>query len=791
MNTDLFDQYATLDPAEMPDALPDWTSMTPVLLAEIDARAHPMQGHHRLTTVNSPKRRWTGVLVAAAAFAVVMIIGGFVWLISGTGSDVIDEPMPVSSIPDVTVPATPLLDLPGSGLINEVRDLAFAPDGALWIASRNGVVRSDTEASTFAIYGEADGLPASDVDMIAVAIDGTVWAAGRDWIAYYDGTWQALEVELADELAADPLGGVWGVGWGGDSDEAIFRIDRSGVEQTIPFPEGHAGWGGGVDVAVDSVGRFWMVDRFDAHTVFVYEDGDWREVTTSEPLFGGAFFNIVSNVAVASNGTVWVSTVSSSDPEPEGSLAPGVAALRNQTWTTYTTNDGLASDDGRVVIGSDGTVWVIHRNAVSRYDGVGWTVQDIAGWSRSGAVGAGDGTLWLGTDNGVIHVDGTDTTQYAIPDEMAPITASFSLEPMSPTEPIVDAGLFGEVTWQAFATPAGHSVHGSVATAHGFAARSRTSIQASTDGMEWFASEPPLDTRELVASEDDLYGLGEGAVRLAWTGTTWRAVDELAVPEPGPEIRAEPGYLESVERMAFGEGVTVMTARSRVFVSTDGHTYVPVSRGPDPGLLEGAGDPDSWDGSPAGGCEPSWFGGWDGEGSIGPVFATSSGFVAFTSGHPNDWNDFGLCRPVIWTSPDGSVWDLSSAESPFGPDAYIHDIAERDGRFVAVGGQGSNDQGALWVSDDGLVWNEIGAEQIVGSITVALWAVAAGDAGWVALYDGPQARAMYSLDGLSWVVDTVALPGIDWGFGAPDVAIGTDRILVSYGDVVAVGEIHP
>ena len=43
--------------------------------------------------------------------------------------------------------------------INEVLDLAFAPDGGLWVATREGLVRWDLDSSTYARYA----LPAYQV----------------------------------------------------------------------------------------------------------------------------------------------------------------------------------------------------------------------------------------------------------------------------------------------------------------------------------------------------------------------------------------------------------------------------------------------------------------------------------------------------------------------------------------------------------------------------------------------------------------------------------------------------
>jgi hypothetical protein len=122
-------------------------------------------------------------------------------------------------------------------------------------------------------------------------------------------------------------------------------------------------------------------------------------------------------------------------------------------------------------------------------------------------------------------------------------------------------------------------------------------------------------------------------------------------------------------------------------------------------------------------------------------------------------------------------------------------MAERDGRIVAVGGRGHDDEGVLWVSDDGLTWNEIPPGRISGAITSVPWAITAGEAGWVILYGQPgtdgEVRAMYSPDGLDWVAAADDLPDFHWAWGTPDVAVGTDLILVMYYDGVAhIGEIN-
>lgn len=751
-----------------------------------------------LTSAVGRRSYWRGIAVAVAAAAVVFLVIGSIALLSpfsGEQTEMVTDPTTPSTVPGTTLPVTPVPGSSASGLINTINDLALAPDGTIWAATRGGVVRWDPGASVPVVFGEQDGLPAADVSQIVVAVDGTVWASGNGWVVYYDQTWQTVEAEDPSPwtLVADPTGGVWTTRTNNQGGEALLHVDRNGTEQ-ISLPEG-LGLSGSVEIAGDAAGRVLVVDKVEGHVVYVYDGGDWSELTTGDWRPGSGYSSIVGNIAIAPDGALWIATSADSVIEPGGAPASGVASFDGQAWMRYTTADGLASDAGTVFIGQDGTVWVVHGDAVSRFDGDTWTVYEVAGSPRSGAVGGSDGTLWLATDSGIVHLEGAITMRFVVPGEMTPTPRPLSLEPVAPASPPVDADSFGKVAWQSYDVPTGHSLMGGIDTAHGFAAiGGGAAMRTTTDGVDWTVSEPPLEARNLVASGDDLYALGSGAVRLAWTGTTWEVVDNLSIPDPGPEIRSEGGYIDFAERMAFGDGITVMTARSRVFFSTDGHIFVPALRGPDPELLAGTGDPDSGDFGYAGGCMASWSGGWPGEGSIGPVFAIGGGFVAFTSGHPNDWNNFGMCRPVIWISSDGSTWDLVSAESPFGPHAIVYAMAERDGRIVAVG-RGGNDGGVMWVSDDGLTWNEILPEQISGSVTSPPWALAAGEAGWVALFGEAGTHngvwAMYSLDGFDWVVVADEIPDLHWAWGTPDVAVGTDRILVTYYDgVTRIGEIN-
>ncbi len=104
MSTDLFDRYASLDPANSPQAAPDWASTAPVPLTAIDERTTQMQTQTQTQTedppvsTTPPTKSRNGVLVAAAVFAIIVIAGAVLAFVSLRG-----EPQPAAPIPEDVV----------------------------------------------------------------------------------------------------------------------------------------------------------------------------------------------------------------------------------------------------------------------------------------------------------------------------------------------------------------------------------------------------------------------------------------------------------------------------------------------------------------------------------------------------------------------------------------------------------------------------------------------------------------------------------------------------------------
>jgi heat shock protein HslJ/ligand-binding sensor domain-containing protein len=357
-------------------------------------------------------------------------------ILTARGEVLVFEPLPEDTRGQPLPPAVSSLELSSNvnwtsyPSLNQIRSLAFAPDGSLWAGTGGGVVRWDLATDTPARYSTADGLASDDVTDLAFAPDGSLWATTRGGgVSHFDGTnWTTY---------TEPDGLI---------DDIVYGIDFA--------PDGSV-W----------VGTNSGAGHFDGTA--------WTSYTMADGLAG----DVVWFVAVAPDSDVWFSThvggVSRYDPDRE-------------SWTTHGTDVGLPLPNARfLTIGPDGAPWLhIGYDHVYRFDGTAWQVAYEAGggrWVCDIAFDAG-GSPWIATCGGyhsygvgLAHMDGgvwtyVTATDGLIEDDVSAVAVR--------TDGVLAAG-----------TDRGMSVYqaGQWCTLRsGPALNQVTAVAATPDGVAWF-----------------------------------------------------------------------------------------------------------------------------------------------------------------------------------------------------------------------------------------------------------------------------------------------------------------
>jgi hypothetical protein len=348
------------------------------------------------------KRPWWEKPAVVFATACLLVFGaiGIVVGLNGGQPEFVGEP----------APATTTAPLPADSVAYDVTAVAVAPDGSLWAATDAGIAHWDLATGAPTLYTTEDGLPADVAFRVVVGAGGTVWAGGSGWIARFDGAWTTLSAPRSEgPMAVGPDGAVWTAF--GEHDLARFNgSEWQRFEVPLSLGQGLAvPWTAYLDVAAD--GTVWA-GTHELQGVFAFDGANWSHYTSVD----GLPAPLSGTVAAAPDGTVWVGSVSL-----DGSPGAGAARFDGSTWTVYTTAEGLLDDAPDVAVGADGTVWAIHRNGVSRFDGDTWTAfPGIAGSGMFASVDA-SGTLWMpARDGGVIGFDGIDITRLEMPAKETP-----------------------------------------------------------------------------------------------------------------------------------------------------------------------------------------------------------------------------------------------------------------------------------------------------------------------------------------------------------------------------------
>lgn len=263
----------------------------------------------------------------------------------------------------------------------------------VWFGTENGA--SKHVPGPFRTYTVNDGLPNPFVRAIEVDADGRLWTGGRNGLAVRDGNrFQPVPLPGAPDsriyaLSAVPAGGLLigtriGLVWLRDGQTQVYR-EADGLPGDIVF-----------SIVQDGAGGAWLgTDRGLAH----WRDGQvrtvavpglpevtimamtrdrrnrlWLGLTTGGiAIRDGESLRIINADSGATDQTIWSMAEDTRGQMWVGTNGDGVLRITDAEIRPFTTRDGLASDFIWQVLGdTNGDVWVFGNLGINRFSGDQW-----------------------------------------------------------------------------------------------------------------------------------------------------------------------------------------------------------------------------------------------------------------------------------------------------------------------------------------------------------------------------------------------------------------------------------
>ncbi len=332
---------------------------------------------------------------------------------------------------------------------NTVTSIAQTPDGYLWLASQEGLVRFDGARFQIFLAGNSSGLASNSIFRLVAPTDGTLWIGtdGGGLGRLRDGKITSLmkrdglPEDHVEALLADREGGLW-IG----TTHGLAHRGRDGRLAAVPvtgLPASSIS-----ALCRDTTGNLWIGTA--EAGVYRLAGGRAEPLTHRE----GLSDDRVQALHADRDGSLWIAT------------SQGLNHLQGGHLTVLTMHDGLPGDVVNALLADrDGNLWIGTRRGLARLrdgrlvatgvppveddvralfedrEGSLWIGTGNAGLLRLKSVTFGplapgqlpdriswsvfedrDGSLWIGTGAGLYHLTGPATTVYTrnegLPDDV-------------------------------------------------------------------------------------------------------------------------------------------------------------------------------------------------------------------------------------------------------------------------------------------------------------------------------------------------------------------------------------
>lgn len=231
----------------------------------------------------------------------------------------------------------------------EVNVLALAPDGSLW-AGVACEVRNFDGIAWERVSRCGDDLPPGNILDIAFTPDGATWVANGFGVARYDGgSWVVYE-RLVHSLDVAPDGTLWMNGWEGtQGSQYVARFDGEKWTNFRPedsFPGGFSAGAVTLDGLVWGIAQGGRLASFDGRAWTNEDSWAFYDIGGHLPLVDAY------DLTVAPDGALWVFAV--------GQLARfDPRRPPDEAWTVYSSGSALVEGYvGPVAFAPDGALWI-------------------------------------------------------------------------------------------------------------------------------------------------------------------------------------------------------------------------------------------------------------------------------------------------------------------------------------------------------------------------------------------------------------------------------------------------
>jgi hypothetical protein len=238
---------------------------------------------------------------------------------------------------------------------------------------------------------------------LAVAPDGTVWAAAGERAFSFDGVEWTRRSHRAADVAVDEAGNVWIGGQLGDHQLWLARLDGQSWTRVDPNTQVPSGSSGATSLAVTPDGEVWIGGSFEEQLCFAmpcptgtelmrYDGATLEAVPIQNP--HSTRLPAIMALEAAPDGTVWAAADA------------GLFSYDGAEWAWVDVGcEGLSdpwgmTDSDDLAVGPDGTVWFNCDRGLVSFDGTEWTTWVEGQWVYAVDV-APDGTVWYSGETGL------------------------------------------------------------------------------------------------------------------------------------------------------------------------------------------------------------------------------------------------------------------------------------------------------------------------------------------------------------------------------------------------------